>query len=82
METDKSFFEEQEIDKNNSGLKWYKINFEFESGGSWSCASEGSTPEEAIRKAIIANPHGKNFILAPKPTIGPLYGMSTTKNKQ
>ncbi len=80
MEQNKSFFDdEDEINQNNSGLKTFIINFELESGHSGTCQSEGNTPEEAIKNAIIANPAGKNFILAPKPKITRLYGRAANR---
>lgn len=82
METTKSFFDENEIHQNNNELKSFIINFEL-SGHIVKCIGEGNTPEEAIENAIIANPTGKNFIIAPKPKItGIMYGRPVNRKSQ
>lgn len=80
METNDSFFDEDNIKNNNSELKSFIINFELESGDSRRCISEGNTSEEAIKNAEISNPNGKNFTLAPKPLSGILYGRNVNNN--
>lgn len=59
-------------------IKTYIINFELESGKG-KCISNGNNALSAIKNAIILNPSGKNFMLAPSPRIGQIYGMSTPK---
>lgn len=80
METNNSFFNEDKINRDNNELKSFIINFELESGDSRRCISEGNTSEEAINNAIVSNPNGKNFTLAPKPLSGILYGRNVNNN--
>lgn len=76
----KSFFDEIETYQNSSELKSWIINFEFK-GYKETCIGKGNTSEQAIENAIKLNPNGKNFVIATKPKIGVMYGMSTINIK-
>lgn len=78
MNTNKGFFDEEDVPENNIGPKSYIINFEIGDYKS-SCIGKGNNTQEAIQNAIILNPNGKNFVIKAKPESGRIYGTYVPK---